>query len=103
MTADKSGMEVIFLGRKVGGDKEKDVQRYTIDANEGVLPLADDPKCGRNILLKLGNRIRAVTTEEVSVSFSTSLDNTYSGENATLFNSSFRAKESSESDKPFPG
>ena len=70
MAADKSGTEAIFLGREVGGDKEKGVDWDTIDANEGVLPLANSRKCSNNILLEPRNRIRAVTAEEISISLS---------------------------------
>lgn len=70
MAADESCTEAIFLGGKVGGDKEKGVQWDTIYADQCVLPLADGRECGRNVLLELGNRIRAVATEEVNMSSS---------------------------------
>ena len=58
--------EAVLLGREVGGDEGKDVQRDAIDANKRVLPLADSGKWNRQILVKLRNRVRA-QTKEVSV------------------------------------
>ena len=41
MTAHRSGIETVLLGREVGGDQGEDVHRDAIDASEGILPLAD--------------------------------------------------------------
>ena len=41
MTAYLTGFEKVLLGREVGGDEGKDVQRNAVDVGEGVLPFAD--------------------------------------------------------------
>ena len=37
MTAYKSDVETILLGREIGGDEGKDVQRDAVYENEGIL------------------------------------------------------------------
>ena len=46
MATDGSGLETVPLGREEGGYERKDVQRNTVDGNEGVPPLANRCKCG---------------------------------------------------------
>ena len=41
MTAHRSGVETVLLGREVGRDQGEDVHRDAIDASEGVFPFAD--------------------------------------------------------------
>jgi hypothetical protein len=69
MTTYKTGAETVLLGREMGGDEGKDIQRDAVYMNEGVPPLADSRQRGRGILVELRNLIDGETTEEVSVSF----------------------------------
>ena len=46
MAAHERGTETVLLGREVGGDEGKDIQRDAVDVNEGVLPLADGRQRG---------------------------------------------------------
>jgi len=58
MAAYVTGVETIRLGIKVGGDEGKDVQRYAVDMNERIPPLANACQHGRNILAELGDVVR---------------------------------------------
>jgi len=66
MTAYVTGPETVLLGEEVGGDEGKDVQRDTVDINEGVPPLADICQRGRSIPVELGDVVKGEATEEVS-------------------------------------
>ena len=68
MTTYKTCTETVLLGREVGGDEGEDVQREAIDANERVLPLINNGKCGRQVPVELTNFVQAGAAEEVSTS-----------------------------------
>src|SRR5882762_976503 len=66
MTAHKTCAETVLLGREVGGDEGKDVQRDAVDANERVLPLAESSKCSRKVPFELRNHVQGDAAEGVS-------------------------------------
>jgi len=68
MTAYVTGVETVRLGMEVGGDEGEDVQRNTVDVNEGVPPLADARQCGRDIPAELGDVCGGEAVEEVGMS-----------------------------------
>jgi hypothetical protein len=70
MSAHETGAKTILLGREMGRDEGKDIQRDSVYVNERVPPLANSRQCGRGILVELGNTIESEAMEEVSVSFS---------------------------------
>lgn len=41
MTAHTTSIEMVLLGLEIGGDEGKDIQRDTVNGNEGVPPFAD--------------------------------------------------------------
>ena len=51
----KTGTEKVFLGREMGGDEGKDIQRNAVYANERVLPLAEIRQRSRKVPVELGN------------------------------------------------
>ena len=69
MTADGTCVENVPLGREVGGDEGKDVQRDAVNASEGVPPFTNSTKRGRNVAVELRHVRRGEATEVVSVSF----------------------------------
>ena len=69
MSAYETSAKTVLLGREMGGDEGKNIQRDAVYVNEGVSPLADSRQRGRDILVKLGNAIEGEATEEVSASF----------------------------------
>jgi len=68
MTAYIAGTETIRLGMKIGGDERKDIQRNTVDADEGVPPLADVCQRSRNVTVELRNVVKDKAMEEIGVS-----------------------------------
>jgi len=110
MTAYTTGAESVPLRIEMGGNEGKDIQRYAVDGDEGVTPLADSCQRGRSIPVESGNAVGGEAVEEVSVSFlrTSRVDprwsrTTYDREYATRFSSSLRANTSWESNRPFPG
>ena len=65
-TAYKTGVETIHLGREMGRDEGKNIQRDAVYANEGVPPFADSRQRGRGIPVELRNHIDGEAREEVS-------------------------------------
>ena len=49
MAADEGGEESVLLGRQVGGDEGKNVERDAVDGGKRVLPFADGCQCGRSV------------------------------------------------------
>ena len=45
MKAHESGAEKVPLGRKMGGDDRKDIQRDAVNGDERVPPFADVCQC----------------------------------------------------------
>ena len=111
MTTHESCAETVLLGDEMGGDERKDVQLNAIDGKEGVPPLANIRQRRRDILVELRNVVKGEAIVGVNASFfrisqAPSLERcfeTYNGEYELRFSSSFRAKASCESDRPFPG
>jgi hypothetical protein len=69
MATNKTGAEMVPLGREMGGDEGKDIDWDAVYANEGVPPFADScQRCG-GILGELRNVVKGEPVEEVSVSF----------------------------------
>ena len=64
MTTNERGAEAVLLGREVGRDERKDVQRYAVDGNEGVLPLANGCQCGRSVLVELRDLVWGEAAKE---------------------------------------
>ena len=69
MAAHKTDVKTVLLGREMGGDEGKDVQRNAVYAKEGVPPLPDSCQRGRDILVQSRNVIKSEATKEVSASF----------------------------------
>ena len=67
VTAYAIGVQNIPLGIEMGGDERKDVQRNTVDVNEGVPPLANVCQRCRNVLIELRDVVEGKTAEEVSL------------------------------------
>ena len=103
MTTDEGGAKAVVLRGEVGWDERKDVQRNTVNADEGVLPFSDGCKRGRDVPVELRNRVQGEAANRISQSSSSQPLVTHSGENATRLSSSFRAKVSCGSESPFPG
>ena len=112
MAAYEGGSEPVRLGGEMGGDEGKNLQRDAIYGNERVPPLADGCQRGRDIPVKLINLVEREAIERVSMlsscktlagRASRQCFATYNGEYTLRFSSSFRAKTSCESDRPFPG
>lgn len=103
MTAHESGAETIFLKMEVGGDEGKDIQWDTVDGSKGVLPFTDGPECGRNIPLKLRDRVQGEAMEVFNASFFKNVPSTYHEGCSVSLSFSLRAKTSCASDRPFPG
>jgi hypothetical protein len=104
MTAHESGPETVLLGREMGGDEGKDIQRDAVDGSEGVHPSTDNDKCGRNVAFESRNRVQAKATEVVSNRMYSGCSlSTYSVGYAVWLSSSLSAKISCDSDRPFPG
>ena len=57
MTAHKTREETVLLGREVGGDEGKEIQRDAVDVSDGVLPFTDNSKYGRNFALEVRNLV----------------------------------------------
>jgi hypothetical protein len=106
MAAHGTGTETVLLGREVGGDEGKDIQRDAICASERVPPFANSRQRGRGLLIKLRHLIERDAAEEVSalgiVPRRWSMI-TYDGKCVTRFSFSFRAKTSCEIDRSCPG
>lgn len=66
MAAYKSGTETVPLGREVGGDERKDIQRESVDGNKGVLPLADGRQRCRNVLVELRDVIEGEAVGQIN-------------------------------------
>jgi len=69
LTAYMAGTEAVLLRIEMGGNEGKDIQRYAVDGDEGVPPLADSCQRGRSIPVELGNDIGGEAVEEIRVSF----------------------------------
>ena len=69
MAADESGVESVLLGREVGGDEGKNIERYAVDGGKRVPPFANGCQCGRCVPVELRNCIQGETAEEASKSF----------------------------------
>ena len=67
MAAGKSGTESVLLGREMGGDQGKDIQRDAIYWSKGVDPLADSHQSSRGIPVELKNVIQGEPSREVSI------------------------------------
>ena len=63
MTAYESGPEPVRLGREMGGDQGKNLQRDAIYGNEGIPPLADGRQRDRDIPVKLRNLVEREAIE----------------------------------------
>jgi len=66
VTAHKAGTEAVVLGREMGRDEGKDIQRNTVYANERVPPLAEIRQCGREVPVELRNVIKGEAVWGVS-------------------------------------
>ena len=66
-TAYESDPEPVRLGREMGGNQGKNLQRDAVYGNEGVPPLADGRQNGRDIPVKLRNLVEREAIERVSV------------------------------------
>ena len=64
MTTNERDAEAVLLGREVGRDEREDVQRYAVDGDEGVLPLANGRQCGRSILVELRDLVWGEAAKE---------------------------------------
>ena len=69
MAADEGGEEPVLLGRQVGGDEGKNIERDAVDGGKRVLPFADGCQCGRSVPVELGNGIQGEAAEGVRKSF----------------------------------
>lgn len=69
VTAYKTGVETVLLGRKVCGDEGENIQWDTVYTNKRVPPLANIRRRYRDTLIKLRNVVEGEPTEEVSTSF----------------------------------
>ena len=66
-TAYEGGPETILLGRDMGGDEGKNLQRDAVYGNEGIPPLADGGQHGRCIPVELTNFAEGEAIEKISV------------------------------------
>ena len=66
MTTNETEAETVVLGREMGGDEGKDIQRDAVDGNEGVPPLADGDQRGRDVLVELRKGIKGEAIDQVS-------------------------------------
>ena len=111
VSTDMSCAKTVPLRKEMGGNDGKDIQWDAVDWNERVPPFADSCQCARSIPVELRNTIKSEATEQVTMYYlmpdlaneSTIYLETYHGEYATRFSSSFRAKASCDNERPFPG
>ena len=61
MATYETDLKKVFARREMGGNEIKDLEWDAVYGNEGVIPFAYNPQCGRGILLKLRDLFKSET------------------------------------------